>query len=429
MKSNIAIFPAGTEIGLEINRALRYSTYLNVYGFSSLEDHAKYIYENYIGKIPFYNEEKFLTVFNEKLKENEIKFIYPAHDDVQLFLTRNAEKLAATVLTSPLETVEICRSKSQTYNYFENDFFIPKTYKTDSLKLSFPIFAKPDVGQGAKGVKKILDENELENYTEYNAGNMILCEYLPGEEYTIDCFTDNRGNILALKQRERKRIKTGIAVNSKIIETDEVILEIANIINSKLKFKGAWFFQVKKDVNGQYKLLEIAPRVSGTMGLSRNTGINYPLLTIFINLNIDVEIIENKFDLEVDRAFINRYSSNINYHYIYVDLDDTLIINNKVNAYLMMFLYQAVSHKKKILLITKHKHDVNKTLNNYLIPKSMFSKVIHITNEENKSDFIHHLDAIFIDDSFAERLAVAKIKKIPVFDCSEIESLVDWRNL
>lgn len=429
MKSNVAIFPAGTEIGLEINRALRYSTHLNVFGFSSLDDHAKYVYDNYIGMMPFYNQENFITVFNEKLKENEIKFIYPAHDDVQLFLTRNAEKLDATVITSPLETVEICRSKSQTYKYFENDFFIPETYTTDSFNLAFPIFAKPDIGQGAKGVKKIVDKNELENYVKHNFQNMILCEYLPGKEYTIDCFTDNTGNILVLKQRERNRIKAGIAVNSKIIETDEIILEIANRINSKLKFKGAWFFQVKKDVNNQYKLLEIAPRVSGTMGLSRNTGINYPLLTIFLNFNTHVKTIENKFELEVDRAFINRYASNIKYSYVYVDLDDTLIINSKVNAYLMMFLYQALNQDKKILLITKHKYDVKNTLDKYLIPKGMFSEVIHITTEENKSDFMKHIDAIFIDDSFAERSAVAKAKGIPVFDCSEVESLLDWRGL
>ena len=68
------------------------------------------------------------------------------------------------------------------------------------------------------------------------------------------------------------------------------------------------------------------------MGLSRNKGINFPLLTIYNNLNIDTKIIENKFNIEVDRAFINRYKIDYHYDTVYIDFDDTLIIKEKVNS-------------------------------------------------------------------------------------------------
>ncbi len=63
--------------------------------------------------------------------------------------------------------------------------------------------------------------------------------------------------------RMRKRIKTGISVNSVIVELPAEVKQIADAINEKIVFDGVWFFQVKLDRNGHYKLLEMAPRVAG----------------------------------------------------------------------------------------------------------------------------------------------------------------------
>jgi hypothetical protein len=56
---------------------------------------------------------------------------------------------------------------------------------------------------------------------------------------------------------------------------------LANKINKKLHFRGVWFFQVKENINGDLSLLEIAPRVAGTMALSRLKGVNLPLMSLF----------------------------------------------------------------------------------------------------------------------------------------------------
>lgn len=112
------------------------------------------------------------------------------------------------------------------------------------------------------------------------------------------------------------------------------------------------------------------------MGLTRNLGINYPLLTIYNNLKIPIEIVENKYEIEVDRALFNRYVTNIYYENVYIDLDDTLILNGKVNTFLIMFLYQCVNNNKKIFLITKHKNKVNNTLSKYKISTEIFEEII-----------------------------------------------------
>ena len=429
MKKNIAIFPAASEIGLEINRALKYSTRLNVYGFSSMRDHTEYVYENYILDLPFIKDKNFIEELNKRIIEFKIDFIYPANDDVQLFLTENQKKIKARIITSQEETVEICRSKIKTYNYLKKENFIPKIFKDYSEIHEYPIFIKPDIGQGSKGAKIIKDEKELRNILENTTEKMVISEYLPGEEYTIDCFTDFKGQLRVTKMRNRKRIRLGISVNSEILKLDEEVLRIANIINNYFDFNGAWFFQLKIDSSGKYKLMEIAPRISGTMGISRNTGINYPLLTIFNQMKQEVEIIENNYEIEVDRAFINRYKLNLEYENVYLDLDDTLILKEKVNTFLIMFLYQCINKKKKIYLLTRHSKEVEKTLKKHKICEEIFEEIIHLKEEDKlKSNYIKE-NSIFIDDSFRERYDVMKKKNIPVFDVSEVESLIDWRKI
>lgn len=427
---NVAVFPAGTEIGLEINRALQFSTHIKLFGLSSIPDHSRCVYRNYSGDIPYFTDENFIRKLNLFITEHNINYIYPAHDDVQLFLTVNAHLIKAEIITSELETVRVCRSKKSTYKFFSEFEFIPQFFESNNTRSlddsEFPLFIKPDIGQGSKGAKRVNTTEELQYAIKENK-ELVICEYLPGEEYTIDCFTDYSGNLRVCNMRNRIRIKSGISVNSIKIEMDNEVYNIANIINNKLKLRGAWFFQIKKDRNDNYKLMEIAPRVSGTMGINRNTGVNYPLLSIFDRMGIDVKINQNSYNIEVDRALFSRYITNLNFDNIYVDLDDTLIIDGKINSYMMMFLYQSINQGKSIYLLTKHQDDVYGTLENYCISSKIFNKVFHISKDDNKSKYIKDLKSIFIDDSFSERYKVSNELGIAVFDSSEIECLIDWR--
>lgn len=423
-KDRILIFPAGTEISFEIYNSLKYCKFFDLIGGTSVKDHSEMVYDKLIEGFPFIEDKNFIDFLNKIVEEYNIDYIYPAHDSVLMKLTEYRDKIKIAIVTTTYDTVKICRSKELTYEYFRGEKFIPKIYDFNQVK-SYPVFIKPKVGQGSKGAKIILNSKELENsYTDDN----VICEYLSGEEITVDCFTDNNRQIKVISPRTRERIRNGISVRSKKIKLTEEIVNIANIINKKLVFKGAWFFQLKYNNEKEYKLLEISPRIPGTMGLSRNTGINFPLLTLYCFKNIDCEIIPNDYKIVVDRALINRYNIDYKYKNVYVDLDDTLIVNDKVNLQLVMFLYQCVNKKINIYLITKHDKKVNNTLNNYHISINLFAKIIHINKDDEKYKYIDKDKSIFIDDSFAERKKVKEYCKIPVFDVDMIECLLDWRN-
>ncbi len=435
---NVLVFPCGSEIGLEIHNALKYSKDFKLFGGSSVDDHGKFVYENYIPDIPFIDDENLLDYLNKIIDEYDIDLIYPSHDDVVLKLAELKDDLNAHVVVSNDETCDICRSKSKTYAYFKGCDFIPKMYdiSIDSFdelnhvksitEGEFPIFLKPDIGQGAKGVAIANSVDDLRHHFFENPG-LIAVEYLPNDEFTIDCFSA-KGELLYCEMRERIRVKDGISVNAITIKMEETVREIAETINSKLTFDGAWFFQLKKDGNNQYKLLEIAPRIAGTMALHRNTGINFPLLTLYVHLGVDVSIIANKNRLTIDRALTNRFNYEIDYDRVYLDFDDTVFVKGKINTYLMMFLYQCVNEGKEIILITKHIKDINETLKGLKIDINLFDEIIRLTKEDNKSEYMdNEKTSIFIDDSFSERLAISNELDIPVFDLDAIESLIDWR--
>ena len=50
---------------------------------------------------------------------DKIDFIFPAHDSVVLKLAQHAHEFKAKIITSSLETNEICRSKEKTYKKFQ----------------------------------------------------------------------------------------------------------------------------------------------------------------------------------------------------------------------------------------------------------------------------------------------------------------------
>ena len=424
-KYNVLVFPAGTEIAMEIWNALKYSKHFTLFGATSVPCHAEFVFKKCF-TVPYSDDPDLIDSLNEIINEWGIDFIYPAHDSALLFLTQAREHLNAEVVSPCLETVGTCRSKKKTYLHLHNRGadYLPETFFADEVK-NFPVFIKPDVGQGSEGARRIDFPSQLDLALNEDR-DYVICELLPGREATVDCFTDKDGILRYVGPRTRERIRNGIAVRSRTMELEDDIFHIAIHLNKSFLFKGAWFFQIKKDKNDKWKLLEVAPRIAGTMGLTRNLGINLPMLTLFTMMGENVSIPTPNSGLMVDRALISRYKYRIDYSRVYVDYDDTLVVNGKVNPLLMAFLYQAKGNGKRLYLLTRHIGDIFEELEKRDIPLSLFDSVTSVSSDGFKTDHIKS-PAILIDDSFNERLYVKSVLGIPVFDTDMVESLIDWR--
>lgn len=424
-KYRILVFPCGSEIGLEIFRSLKYSMHVELIGANSLDDHGKFLYENYIGGLPFIESERLIPELKKIIKYNLIDAIYPTMDKVIWKLKINEDLLGCKIISSPNETTEICLSKKSTYNFFLDKIKVPIVYKSVNFIDKYPVFIKPDIGYGTRDTCKANNVRELESFFEKRVeADYIIAEFLSGEEYTVDCFTDRFGKLRFSGPRVRKRVNNGISVNTIPVKDNiDLFEDMANKINNAVKFQGAWFYQTKKDCNGELTLLEIACRLGGSSALYRGMGINFALLSVYDAFGIDVEIVANEYYIELDRALDLKYRIDINYSNVYVDLDDCLIINGKLNNELVAFLYQALNNEKLIILISKHEGNLKDVLKKFRL-NNLFDKIIHISKEDKKYKYVQDNDGIFIDDSFSERKEIFEKIGMPVFSPDMIEVLI-----
>ncbi len=423
MEFNVLVFPCGSEIALELHNAMQYSIHVNLFGANSIDDHGKFIYENYIGDLPFFDDPKFIDRLNEIIEKYNIDCIFPAMDSVIAKVSENSTKIKCKIIGSSDKVNQICLSKLKTYKLLKNVVPCPKLYDLKQVtSADFPLFLKPEVGYGSKGIKLVHNYGEIEEHLK-EFPNCLISEYLPGEEITVDCFTDRFGKLRYSNPRIRRRISNGISVNTESYLSDN--LEVENFIekiNQKIKFRGAWFAQLKKNKSGDFVLMEIASRFAGSSALSRAKGVNLPLLSLFDAFDFDVKIDINNYSVELDRALENKFKTNISYTTVFCDFDDCLIIRDKVNYNLISFLFKALNERKKLVLITKHNKDIHQTLKNYRL-NGLFDEIIHIKPDDYKFKYIH-ADSIFIDDSFAERNHVYLKIGIPVFSPDMIEVLL-----
>lgn len=421
-RRNVLIFPAGTEIGLEIARALWHCKEVRLHAAGQdVSNHARFIHADY-HVIPGVKEAGWEMALKELCNSLSIDYIFPCHDDVIVALSRIRNEIPAVLVTSPQETCEITRSKSATYRTFRGIVPVPVIHETVNSVRDFPVIVKPDRGQGSFGVVKARSSEELQRaWSELEQA--VICEYLPGKEYTVDCFSDRAAGVLFAKARDRSRVRSGISVSTST--ADEIlVLPLAEAIHAHLPLHGAWFFQVKESKDGILTLLEIAPRIAGSMAAHRVRGVNFPLLSIFEQERKKISILENPGRIEMDRALSNRYRHDLTFSALYIDLDDTLLVHGQVNLLAIKLIFRCLNEGKAVHLLTRHEGEVSGILARYRIV-SLFDSVVHVRDGGPKSSYILSRDAIFVDDSFSERAEVSAKLGIPTYDCSMIECLTE----
>ena len=417
MKKKILVLNCGTHASCDFNSLLKDNAEYEVWGASTQSNHGEFVYKNYINDIPNMNEENFIEVLNEKIEKYNFKLLIATHEDLILFLQKNQQKINATVCHSCLETAELCRYKSKTYNVIKDYDFCPIVYSSKKEISKYPIFIKKDEDQGSRHAYKILNEKDFDN--KYNE-DMVICEYLPGEEVTCECFTNKNGKLLFLNARRTDRMLAGIDVRAVKIEVNNEIQNIAEKLNEKISFRGIWFFQIKKDANGKFKLLEISTRFPGSFSFTEALGVNLPYLVCkeFDNKSIN-KIIVNNLDIEMDQQFFSRFKINLKYDIVYIDIESCFNKKN-VNPLLMMFIYQSVNNHKKIIGIlndNKKKIIYTKKISLDLFDEFMNMKLFMKQKEKN---------AILISDDL-ELNDWSKINQISSFEINQVNCLIDWK--
>ncbi len=250
----------------------------------------------------------------ELVEKHKIRLLIPLTDLDLRVLARHAAKfeaLGCTVMISSQDVVSVCRNKLEFSNVV-NEAGLHGIHTMDLKafkgKPFYPCFVKPVHGSAAFGAGRVRNERELKAHVRTFGEQLIVQEYVPGQEFTVDVFRRRDGVICAVVPRQRLSIRTGevekgIAVNDpQLIEATLRLLE---------HLPGCWGVinaQCRRPSDGQPRFFEINLRFGGGAPLSIAAGANLPKMVIQEVLGQTVEPAIGQF---ADKTLMLRYPEAI----------------------------------------------------------------------------------------------------------------------
>lgn len=423
---NVLVFPAASEVGLEIFRSLRDCKEVVLHGAMQPGPSAADFHFQRLHTIPSIHDFACLPALQSLIARERIDAIFPAYDDVLLWLSAHAADISSAILGAPAATVKLCRAKSKTYAALTSIVPVPRQWAVDDPAMVFPVFVKPDCGQGSQRARRIDNRADL-NQALAAEPDLIVLTYLPGVEYTVDCFSQRSKAVLFAAARERLQTRTGIATRTQPANLPEAKVLAARIAE-RLELHGPWFFQLKRDAAGVLTLLEVAPRIAGSMALSRAGGPNFALLSLYEAAGFDLSIDAFAHSMVLGRSLDTRFIYDQPLGALYIDLDDTLILRGAVNPRLVALIFQCRNRGIPVHLITRHRGDLAATLAHFRL-QLLFDRIIHLPTDlrVTKGAQMTEPNAVLIDDSFAERHVATHDYGLRCFDAAGALCLLDER--
>ena len=238
--------------------------------------------------------------------------------------------------------------------------------------------------------------------------------------YFIVDFEKNIKHIVSLSFKEKnwKPILSNIKFNVfdfKSIFIKNSITNTPRLITLKIKLNS----KNKKNINFFYNYID------KNFLFLRMLGINIPLILI---QNYLKRKFEAKNFIKTKNIVKNKesYSYNFKFDKIFIDLDETIIFNNKPIIEVKNFLLKF--HDKQIVLVTRHKGNISKAINLSGLNIKIFSKIIKVKSQEKKSNkilkYLKGFDrkkCIFIDNEFKERADVFMNIGIKTLDLNQLD--------
>ncbi|MDP4264382.1 MAG: ATP-grasp domain-containing protein [Bacteroidota bacterium] len=320
---NILMTGAGAPGAAGILQCLRqYSSFHIVAADANPDAVGRYLVKDFT-IIPKANDPAFIDSMLAVCREKNIHVVLPLVTRELIPLSQHSKEFelaGAKLLISPAASLEIANDKTKLYQFLQwravaiPDFRVAETieqFETAAKELGYPqktICFKPSVSNGSRGFRIISNDrdeyhllfNEKPNsvYIAYTDAirilsskpfpELLLSEYLPGEEYSVDCLA-KKGETLLVVPRLRKKMINGISVEGEFVKEESIIQYCTRIIH-ELQLHGNIGIQVKASSEGQFLLLEINPRVQGTISAALGAGVNLPVLAVKQELGLPIPI-------------------------------------------------------------------------------------------------------------------------------------------
>jgi carbamoyl-phosphate synthase large subunit len=191
--------------------------------------------------------------------------------------TNYLRALGTEVAISSEETIAICGNKVLTHEWLtENGFPVPRQTTPECVLANrsewpLPLVLKPIQGSASHRVRIVTSFAELETLTSNN-DDLLVQEFVHGDEYTVNVFVDGQGQCLCAVPHRRLEVRSG-EVSKGVTVRHHKLIGLARAIAERLPGAyGALNLQCFVGSDDSMTIIEINARFGGGYPLTHKAG-------------------------------------------------------------------------------------------------------------------------------------------------------------
>ena len=230
--------------------------------------------------VPGVNSKDYTDSLLDICRKREVGLLVPLIDPELLPLARAREQFAAIgtrIIISAPDVVETCRDKAKATEFMlSNGIGSPRvlTYE-EALKGPFPVVVKERGGSSTRNVRQVHQAAMLK-FVNRSKIDLIIQEYVPGTEYTVDIYAGFDGVPRVAVPRQRIQVRAGEVSKAKTVRCQDVIDEAMRLVQSLGRCMGVITAQCRVPPNGGPKFFDVNPRFGGGVPLAIEAGADFP---------------------------------------------------------------------------------------------------------------------------------------------------------
>ncbi len=236
--------------------------------------------------VPRVDSGDYLPRLREIVREHRARLLVPLTDLDLTLLAENRDELqqeGCTVMVAGPAAMAICRDKSRTCHWLaEQGIATVRSLSLGEFRRQpfYPCFAKPRGGSASIGAARIDSREQLEAHASRYGEDLVMQDWAPGQEITIDVYKSRAGEIHAVVPRLRLAVRSGEVEKGVTLNDAGLIESAARIARNLGGFWGVCCCQCRREIDpaggGEAKFFEINARFGGGAPLSIAAGADLP---------------------------------------------------------------------------------------------------------------------------------------------------------
>ena len=256
----------------------------------------------------------YVPTIKDIVSENNIGLIIPLTDLDLRSLSRRRDdfaELGCTIMIGPEPTIKLCRDKKRFSDHLRQAGLPTiRTFTLGQFRAEpfYPCFVKPVRGSAGLGTAMVKSGRELRAHVHTFGDQLLVQDYVPGQEFTVDVYRTRDGEVKAVVPRQRLLVRSGEVDQGVTIYDQDIIDMTLKLIDIMDGLWGVFCCQCRRPNNGVPHFFEINPRFGGGAPLSIAAGVNLPLYLLQEVLGLPITAEFGKFQ---HNLLMMRYSQEI----------------------------------------------------------------------------------------------------------------------